>query len=390
MRRSAGAGAGGSRLWSFLDRHRTVAIVAAWTVIGVLEATKSIVSRELRGADPLSLQEAVIAHLPWWYGWAALTPVILLLARLAPLDRGRRALHGTMHLAASLALSALHLAAVGTLYYYTMARGQPGAPGDAAELVRFWIDAFLLGNMLTYWVVVGAHYAFTYQKRAAAQELETLRLRETAVRARLGALRMELNPHFLYNALNSVSGLVREGSRGEAVAALATLGELLRSTLNMGDGDVPLDRELDLVTRYLDLARLRFGDRLSVVYEIDDEARRGAVPPLLLQPLVENAILHGVEGSTGEGRVVVRAEVAGPRLVLDVWDDGAGVDGDDGASGRGLRNVRERLSARYGERADLDLRSTGSGTRARVTLPWRPVPREAEATSERSWPPATV
>jgi LytS/YehU family sensor histidine kinase len=208
---------------------------------------------------------------------------------------------------------------------------------------------------------------------AAQREAE---LETQLVQAQLDALRAQLNPHFLFNALNSVAMLVRANARADAVRVLGGLGELLRHVLyGPGAHEVPLRDELAFVERYLAIERVRFGDRLQVATDVEPAALDAAVPNLLLQPLVENAIKHGVARRSEGGRVSLTARVDGGVLRIAVCDEGAAVAPDWTAPegrGVGLANTRARLERLYGRGAELSVGADAhGGVRAVVALPWR-------------------
>ena len=186
------------------------------------------------------------------------------------------------------------------------------------------------------------------------------------------ALRAELNPHFLFNALNAVSGLVRRKENGAAVRMLAALGELLQTTLDhCRPPEIPLREELQLLERYLAIERVRFGDRLVIDVDPPRAAADALVPTFILQPLVENTIRHGISRRRGAGRIDIRVEREGDALVLVVHNTGDGV-APDARAGLGLTNTRARLVELYGGGACLELESAPEGgARVRVRLPYR-------------------
>lgn len=220
---------------------------------------------------------------------------------------------------------------------------------------------------LAAWAALGA------VRRARERELAESRLVARLAESRLQALRAQLDPHFLFNTLNAVVGLVRQSRNPEAVDALVELGELLRASLEgRGDHEVPLSEELELVRRYLGIEQLRFGGRLESRLEPEAETLAARVPSLVLQPLVENAIKHGTSRRSSRGHVWVRAMRRGHRLVLEVRDDGPGLRaGGAGGTGIGVANTRARIHQLYGERYGLTLEDApGGGVIARVELPF--------------------
>jgi LytS/YehU family sensor histidine kinase len=202
------------------------------------------------------------------------------------------------------------------------------------------------------------------------------RLREMAARSELKALKAQINPHFLFNALNSISALISIDPDA-AQGTLERLAGIFRGTLLASEKEsVPFAKELELIHAYLDVERARFGERLSVRQDVTDEARDAPVPPLILQPVVENAVRHGISPSVDGGTVSIRAIVADGALTVTVEDDGSGVDSDDVedllSRGYGLRNVRDRLNARFGAGDWFHLEGgAGKGTKVRLVIPIR-------------------
>jgi LytS/YehU family sensor histidine kinase len=208
------------------------------------------------------------------------------------------------------------------------------------------------------------------------REVREAQLETRLAHARLEALKMQLHPHFLFNTLNAVSVLVRKGENRAAVRMIAGLSDLLRLALDRsGAQEVTLEEEMHFLDRYLTIEKIRFGDRLRVSVDVPRDALDARVPNLVLQPLVENAIRHGIAPVPGAGRLDIRADVHGKTLRLRVLDDGAGVDGAPPASaggGVGLRNTRERLRQLYGDRFRLELLpGRGRGTEAVLEIPLR-------------------
>lgn len=245
---------------------------------------------------------------------------------------------------------------------------------------------FILGLVL-YGLVAGVSYAIRGQRRAREQERVAARAEAIAATARLDAVRARVNPHFLFNTLNTVLALVRDAP-DEAERALERLADLLRYALDEGsDEDRPLAEEWAFTRDYLDLELLRFGDRMRVETDLAGEALAVPVAPLTLQPIVENAVRHAVGTSIRPVTVLIRAEVEGGRLVLSVSDDGPGVDPGDAERNRGsgLRGLRERLRAVHGDAATIEIRSrSGQGFHVRVAFPVDPAPAGAPPDRRRT------
>jgi sensor histidine kinase YesM len=361
-------------------RRRWLAVFAFWTMLGLVESSKAYVSAYLRDI-PASWPNALLGNMPWWYGWALLTPLAFALASRYRLDR-HPVSAAAVHLADSIALAPLHLLSVGWLYYHTHAHANVPS---LAVMLRGWMDNFIMLDVLTYWAIIGGYHALEYHSRFRASELNAARLATRAARleasmteARLNALRMELHPHFLFNTLNAISGLVRRREIDAAVRMLARLGELLRVTLERGSvQQVPLERELSFLRLYLEIERIRFHDRLGVDFEVDPEVLDALVPTLILQPLVENAVRHGVARLSGPGRVGVRAARQDGKLILQVADTGAGFQAGNGGTrlGVGLSNTRARLEQLYGADAAMMLdNGPAGGALVTVTLPYHEDP----------------
>jgi sensor histidine kinase YesM len=224
---------------------------------------------------------------------------------------------------------------------------------------------FLVATLLYHALVYYSEYS-ERSRREAALEVELARFR-------LHVLQQQLQPHFLFNALHTISALMSE----DVVTArrvLAQLGDLLRPALDrMDEQEIRLEQEFDFLRAYVGIQTARFGDRLNVEWTVDDEARSVLVPNMILQPCLENAIQHGIEPLEGGGSITVAARVSGTSLHIDITDNGQGAveTGQNGqAAGRGLKNVRERLEARYGERQSFEAGSLpGGGFRVRIVIP---------------------
>ena len=356
------------------------AVLGAWLALGIIESAVAFV--RVRGTPiERSALSLLIANVPWWLLWALFTPLILaLVRRVSPLGvhwfRGM-----VVHLVSAFVFASAHLLLEGVVFYFTASRYR-GMPGLGQQWSLFFAN-YLVLDVVTYWLIVGAALAVTYYGRYHASALRSARLQATAARLELGlaearvqALRTELNPHFFFNALNAISGLVRRGENDAAVQMLARLGELLRLTLDRDLApEIPLYSELALLDRYLDIERARFGDRLTVDIALDPPAEEARVPALILQPLVENAIRHGITKCPGPGRIQILAKQSGALLELSVRDTGDGLGARDltvRREGIGLSNTRARIAAMYGDAASLRLENApGGGALVTLHIPWR-------------------
>ena len=336
-------------------RWRTgAAVVAGWTALALFLAITSSLTYSSTGRSPNWGMTIGRSLLEWWL-WAALTPVAVRLARRFPVERPGAARNLALHAAVGAALAAGKVAADRASF---------------AMLSGFWTywlaSAFAL-QFSVYLLVVAAAHGIEYYRRSREREQLEARLAET----RLQLLSMQLQPHFLFNTLNTIAELVHHDA-DTADRMITGLSDLLRRALDLGDvQEIPLRSELDLLALYLDIQKARFGDRLQVQLDVEPGAGDALVPVLLLQPLVENAIRHGLAAHAADGRIDVVASRSGDRLRIAVADDG-GAGGTAGPERIGLGNTRARLHALYGPSARIDLeREAGRGVRVAIEMPWR-------------------
>ena len=328
---------------------------AGWTALALLFATSTSLTY-LSTGRPANWWLTFTRSLAEWWLWALLTPVVVSLARRFPLHGTRWKRSLAIHAAAGLVLAIAKTLADRAIF---------------AWLSGFWM--YLLASTLAlqfvvYFVVLAGAHGVEYYRRSREREQLERRLAET----RLQLLNMQLQPHFLFNTLNAIAELVHEDPEA-ADRMIAALSVLLRRTLELGASqEISLSTELELLATYLDIQRTRFGDRLDVTLSIADDVRDLRVPTLLLQPLVENAIKHGIAARVGRGRLAIAARTVEGFLVVEVSDecDGPVQRAVTAGAGIGLGNTRERLTAMYGPDATVAIVSeAGRGSRATVTLP---------------------
>jgi len=353
---------------------RSAKILAAFLSVAAFFATQNALVHVSRGG-PIDWQWDVMHEFVYWLTWAAYAPIVLNAARRWPLSReavwpGVARHLGLMALVAPLQITTAYLV------HFTLLRVSGILPAAQATA---WLAARLGGvvwgtfaGFLYYWMITAVYWAAEFQRLYRAERLQAAQLEASLAAARLDALRTQLRPHFLFNTLNAISVLtVDEPQRAKRM--LLRLSDLLRASIEGGEGhEVPLATELELLEAYLEIQRARFEDRLRVRFEIEPETRAALVPTLLLQPLVENAIRHGLEDSERGGEIAVLARRYGADLVLEVRDDGRGLVTNPAArEGVGLGNTRERLARLYGDRHYLVLRSQPEGGVAvEVVLPY--------------------
>jgi len=306
-----------------------------------------------------------------WVFLAALVPIAWAMTQRFPLRRPGLGRSIVAHLIGALLLCA-GWAAMGIAM--RLALGMIAPSESVARQLAGWMLTSLPWSVFMYFTIVGCLHAAAYWLEARDREAHADRLAARLAESRLDALRMQLNPHFLFNSLNAVTVLVRDQRTRDATRMLERLGDVLRQVLRTDQPhEVTLAEELRILEQYLAIEQVRFSDRLQVSIAVDEELRTAMVPVFALQPLVENALRHGVASTPGEARVAIRATREGDELVLVVADDGSGADQAVAARGGvGLANTRERLTTLYGARASLGLeRPLHGGTVATVRLPLR-------------------
>jgi two-component system, LytTR family, sensor kinase len=341
--------------------------LAAWTLVGLFFATQTFTGAAYTGR-PLTWPQALAVALGAWYVRAALSPVVRQLARRWPIARPALARRVALHAAAALAWGVATTAVIQSGPVQWALAALADVPRRAMSPVE------LHTGVLTYAVLVGLTQGADYYRRYRDRELAASRLEAQLATARLDVLRMQLNPHFLFNTLHDLTQLMHEDvDRAESM--LEHLSELLRLSLrHIGEPEVTLREEVDFLRRYLELEQMRYQDRLETRLDVEPAALDARVPYLILQPLVENAVRHGVAPRSAPGRVEVVGRARDGVLVLEVCDDGPGLAPAAGVvnEGIGLRNTRARLRESYGAAYRFDITDlAGGGLRATLELPLR-------------------
>jgi hypothetical protein len=336
-----------------------------WTGIGLSFASQFYISSAQAGLG-VTWKQAVSYSLGDWYVFALLSIPVMRLARWFPFEAGRWRKSLAVHLACSAAFSLAYIVVRAWI-------GQWQSASDFADAFKPLLVKTWHFNLLVYWVIIAVSQASEYYRKFRERELSALELEKRLAQAKLQALQMQLNPHFLFNSLHSVSALMHRDVEA-ADRMITQLGDLLRAALaNSGTQEVPLRQELDFLQRYLEIEQTRFGDRLAVTMKIAPETLDARVPNLILQPLVENAIRHGIEPHAKPGRIELRAHRQDGLLALEVCDSGAGLRGGAPATeGVGLSNTRARLRELYGAAHQFELQDgSDGGLRVRLSIPFR-------------------
>jgi hypothetical protein len=343
-----------------------LAIAVAFGVVAIMSVIASVTSMRL-GNEPVNLVPVILSQAVVWVFWGLITPLVFALGRRFPIrgQRWRRSL--AVHAAAAVVVVGCNTAVTVGIGWQTSPFKTPG------ESITRWVVGYL-ANRAVWNFILFAGLVFLGQTLDAWRDLGRRRLVEARLeadlaRAQLTALQLQLQPHFLFNALHAVGVLTREDPT-RASRMIAALGDLLRASLGLKDRqEVPLGEELLALSHYLEIETTRFGDRLSVSVAVAEPLRSLLVPPFLLQPIVENAVRHGISVARGPGRIAVSADREGDSLRLSVWNDGPAVDPLQLKDGIGLATTRDRLARLYQDRASLSLANETGGVRAIVRLP---------------------
>jgi signal transduction histidine kinase len=349
-------------------RNVRVALAAA-SFLALLEIFRSGMTRILEGGHA-TLFDLIHWVIPLWISVVLISPWCAFMAWRFPVRAGRVARTLLAHVGGAAVFVALHLGVLG-MVHHLLALTLPIL--NQTHLLHTYV--FYVGMEASiYGAIVVVIMLLDARREAAERAVAAASLERSLASARLESLQAQIRPHFLFNTLNALAVLARRGDGAAVDRAIADLGDLLRASFaSAGRHEITLGEELELVERYLGLQRIRFPDRLHVDWDVAEETKSARVPALIVQPLVENAIEHGLASTQG-GRVRVCARRADDRLELEVSDDGPGfaAEAAESRSGVGLANTRERLALLHGDAATLECANApGGGGSVRIRLPWR-------------------
>jgi two-component system LytT family sensor kinase len=347
---------------------------AIWSSIGLFDATQSVFVMRSEGMHHAWMALFVTLLLSW-LPWALATPIVLRLGLRCPPVRLRPISTWLTHLAACATIALASSAWVTGLEELL----NPWAKSPGSEPFRdLWIDRLyngLLQSVFLYAAILVVGYVLDSRERLANQRIETARLNEQLSKAQLSALRRQIEPHFLFNTLNAISGLVREGKNGAAVSMIAGLSDFLRRVLEDSDRQqVPLGEELEFAKKYLDIQKVRFAERLQLTLDVPSALFPAQVPSLILQPMVENAVKHGIAKRVHGGAIRIAAFRSNGMLTLSVYNDGPSLpaDWEEAHSGIGISNARSRLQSLYGDGFELSIRNQEpGGVEVSVSVPFK-------------------
>jgi len=370
----------GSTWWderAFVGKRPTWSLLLmVWLIPASVGLLQMIAASLLRGNFGEEWPWAIL-QIPRWLTWVPITPIMFYAADRFPFRRDRLARSAWTHLGIALVIAVvievlwLQISFViqGYLEPEALARMQ----SNRAEVYSVAVLSRLLGDAFIYAAVLGVATTLGYHRRLRERELRAANLEAQLALAQVQALKMQVHPHFLFNTLHAVTVLIREDPAA-ATRVVTRLGDLLRLTLSRATTpQVSFRRELEILTLYLEIERTRFQDRLEIAYDVQPATLGALVPDLILQPLVENAIRHGVSPNAGTGRIEVRSRRDGDWLNVEIRDNGAGLArGPVGPDGIGLTTTRARLERLYGDQQELTLANLPeAGCVARIRIPFQ-------------------
>jgi len=358
---------------AFHPRSQGLWIGFIWLALGLFDATQTVFVMRSEGMHHAWVK-LFITMVVAWIPWALATPLVLRLGRRFPPVRFRPLATWLVHLVSAVAIG-LTFSAWMTCLEWMM--NPYAVPSPRGTFLTIWVDRFnngILADFLLYGTILIVNSVLESRERLAKQQTETARLNEQLTKAQLRALRQQIEPHFLFNTLNAVSGLVREGRNDAAVSMIAGLSDFLRRVLeDSSRQQVPLQEEMEFTQTYLDIQKVRFADRLQLSVDVPAELYAARVPSLILQPMVENAVKHGIAKRAQGGSIRIAASRINSTLTLSVRNDGPSLpaDWEANTTGIGIANVRTRLQSLYGEGFTLNLQNQDAGgVEASVSLPF--------------------
>jgi sensor histidine kinase YesM len=338
-------------------------ILGICTLATFLYASHLYIFHLWRG-DPIGWLEALGDAASDWYAWAILAPLILYLAERFPIRRSVLTHSVAFHIVAGAIVSFIQIL-VHTLFDQILMHHYLSVNALKEAGTAFFARTYHFG-LLVYWLMVIVQNAAQYYRD---QALQASQLESRLAQAQLNSLKMQMQPHFLFNTLHAISSLMHDDMKS-AEKMIARLSELLRTSLKNGNlHEVRLGEELQFLQLYLDIEKIRFGDRLQIQIDVQPSILNSFVPNLILQPIVENSIRHGIGNRRGTGTIRVLGERQNHSVLLQIQDNGGGIQGEL-REGVGLSNIRGRLNQLYGERQSMELKNANGGLLVRLVLPY--------------------
>jgi two-component sensor histidine kinase len=348
-------------------------IAAAWLTAGLFDATQTVFLMRAEGMHHhwVALFATLLLS---WLPWPLATPLVMQWGRQYPPAEWKRASTWAVHLGTCAAIGLASAAITAGMQVWLNPWARLPGPDPFALVWRQQFYNGLLAYVILYTAILLVSYMLDSRERLARQKTETARLNEQLSKAQLSALRRQIEPHFLFNTLNAVAGLVREQRNDAAVSMIAGLSDFLRRVVEGSDRQqVALEEELEFAQRYLDIQKVRFAERLQFSIEVPEELRWAQVPSLILQPMVENAVKHGIAKRVQGGAIKIAAVRVDGRLTLSVYNDGPplAADWQKILSGIGIANVQTRLRSLYGEGFEVKMKNREpDGVEVSLSVPY--------------------
>jgi sensor histidine kinase YesM len=342
---------------------RLALIWGIWTFIGIVFALQGYFT-SFRSAKPVYFLDSLYLQMTWSYLWALATPLVLFAASRLPIERNNWVRSALLHIPISIVLSGI-ITALGYLVVWLYWDWSASRPFSFERMGRFVVGNFSEGIGI-YLLIALTSYAFSYYQRYREGQLKTLQLEAQLSQAQLHALKMQLHPHFLFNTLHSISALLNKDTDA-ARKMITRLGDFLRLTLeNSGTQEVTLQQEMEFLSCYLEIERIRFQNRLVTHMDVAQPTLAAKVPNLILQPIVENAIRHGIAPRSTPGLIEIEAKQRNGTLRIQVRDNGPGLSKHRTSDvlfkkGLGLANTESRLERLYGAAHLFDLSNNPDG-----------------------------
>jgi two-component system LytT family sensor kinase len=349
-------------------------IAAVWSSVGLFDATQNVFVMRAEGMHHF-WGRLFVTLLISWLPWALATPLVLRLARRYPPTQLRPLSIWARHIAACVSIGFVFSAWTAALEVLLNPWAKVPGPGSFLQILSMRFYNGLLACSFLYSSILMAGYLLESRELLARQQTEAARLNEQLVKAQLSALRRQIEPHFLFNTLNSIACLVREKRNDAAVTMIVELSDFMRRVLEDSNRQqVPLEEELEFTRKYLDIQKVRFVERLQCTVNVPTELLPAQVPMLILQPIVENAIKHGIAKRAQGGTVRILASRSNGMLTLSVYNDGPSLSpsSETVPSGIGISNMRTRLQSLYGTNFKLDMQNQGpAGVEVSVSVPFK-------------------
>jgi two-component system, LytTR family, sensor kinase len=352
--------------------HRWIWIASIWLGFGLVDATQTVLVMRSEGMHHVWTRLFVVITL-WFLPWALATGTVMRLGRRFRPVKLNSAATWLVHLACCAVIGLLYAA---WATYLDVLLNPYGTPPSSLPFGRLWLDRFYNGMLFTlvlYCVILAVGYVLDSNARLAHQQTETAKLNEQLSRAQLDALRRQIEPHFLFNTLNAIAGLVREKRNDDAVTMIAGLSDFLRRLFKDSTSQqASLGEEVEFAQKYLDIQKVRFVERLQFSVDVPSSLMLARVPTLILQLMVENAIKHGIAKRAQGGEIRIAASRSQDQLTLSVYNDGPAARWEKIDQGIGLSNMRTRLQALYGNAFELKMQNQApGGVEVSVSVPFK-------------------